>query len=87
MFFVALLKMKGKVTQAFVEATQNSCKNPPAGIKYHSVFSTLGQYDFVIIFEAADEKEAIKWSIPWTEYCETQTMVAVPYTETLKLLK
>jgi len=87
MFFVALLKMKGKMTQAFIEATQNCCKSPPAGIKYHSVFCTLGQYDFVIIFEAPDEKEAVKWSIPWAEYCETQTMAAVPYTETLKLLK
>lgn len=87
MFFVALMKLKGKVTQAFIEATQKSCNNPPAGIKYQSVFCTLGQYDFVIIFEAPDEKEAIKWSIPWAEYCETQTMVAVPYTEALKLLK
>lgn len=88
MFFVALLKMKGKVTQEFIEATQNSCKNPPPpGIKYHSVYSTLGQYDFVITFEAPDEKEAMKWSIPWAEYCEVQTMTAVPYAETLKLLK
>ncbi len=87
MFFVALLKMKGKVTQAFIEATQNSCKNPPTDIKYHSVFCTLGQYDFVIIFEAPDEKEAMKWAIPWTEFCETQTMAAVSYTEAMKLLK
>ena len=68
MFFVALLKMKGKVTQAFIEATQNSCKSPPLGIKYHSVFCTLGQYDFVITFEAPDEKEAMKWAIPWSEF-------------------
>ena len=87
MFFVALLKMKGKVTQAFIEATQNSCQSPPPGIKYHSVFCTLGQYDFVITFEAPDEKEAMKWAIPWTEFCETQTMVAVSYEEALKLLK
>ena len=87
MFFVALMKMKGEVTPAFVEATQKACKNPPAGIKYHSVFCTLGQYDFVITFEAADEKEAMKWALPWAQYCETETMVAVPYEETLKLLK
>ena len=87
MFFVALMKMKGKMTKAFLEATQNSCKSPPPGIKYHSVFCTLGQYDFIITFEAPNEKEAMKWSIPWAEFCETQTMVAVPYEESLKLLK
>jgi len=87
MFFVALMKMKGKVTQAFIEATQKACKNPPPSIKYHSVFCTLGQYDFVITFEAPDEKEAMKWAVPWGEFCETQTMVAVPYEEALKLLK
>ena len=87
MFFVALMKIKGKVTPAFVEATQKACKTPPSGIKYHSVFCTLGQYDFVITFEAPDEKEAMKWAMPWAEFCETQTMVAVPYEEALKLLK
>jgi len=87
MFFIALIKMKSKITPAFIEATQKSCKNPPPGIKYHSVFATLGQYDFVITFEAPDEKEAMKFAIPWTEFCETQTMAAVPYEEALKLLK
>ena len=86
MFFVALMKLKGKVTPAFLEATQKSCKTPPSDIKYHSVFCTLGQYDFVITFEAPDEKEAMKWAMPWAEYCDTQTMVAVPYEESLKLL-
>jgi uncharacterized protein with GYD domain len=87
MLFVALMKIKGKVTQALIEATQKACKNPPPGIKYQSVLCTLGQYDFVITFEAPDEKEAMKLVIPWAEYCETQTMVAVPYKEALKLLK
>jgi len=87
MFFVSLLKMKGKVTQAAIEAMQNSCQNPPPGIKYHSVFCTLGQYDFVITFEAPDEKEAMKLTIPWAEFCETQTMAAIPYKEALQFLK
>jgi uncharacterized protein with GYD domain len=87
MFFVSLLKLKGKVTQSVIDAMQNSCQNPPPGIKYQSVFFTLGQYDLVITFEAKDEKEAMKLAIPWAEFCETQTMTAVPYKEALKLLK
>jgi uncharacterized protein with GYD domain len=87
MFFVALLKVRGKVTQAVIDAMQNSCQNPPPGIKYQSVFFTLGQYDLVIIFEAPDEKEAMKLSFLSAEFCETQTMTAVPYKEALELLK
>jgi uncharacterized protein with GYD domain len=87
MFFVALVKMKGKVTPAFVEASQENCKNPPSGIKFHSVFATLGQYDFVITFEATNKKTAVKWAIPWSEFCEIQTMTAVPYEEALQLFK
>ena len=87
MFFVALLKLKVKVTPTVMEAMQNSCQNPPPGIKYQSVFFTLGQYDLVIIFEAPDEKEAMKLAVPWAEFCETQTMTAVPYKEALQLLK
>jgi len=34
-----------------------------------------------------DQKEAMKWAIPWGEFCETQTMAAVPYEEALRLLK
>jgi uncharacterized protein with GYD domain len=87
MYFVALLKLKGKVSPAVIEAMQTSCQNPPSGIKYHSVFFTLGQYDLVITFEAPDEKEAMKLAVPWAEFCETQTMTAVPYKEALELLK
>ena len=47
MIFVALMKIRGKVTPAFIEATQKSHQSPPPGIKYRSMFSTLGQYDFV----------------------------------------
>jgi uncharacterized protein with GYD domain len=87
MYFVALLRLKGKVSQAVIDAMQNSCQNPPPGIKYHSVFFTLGQYDLVMTFEAPDEKEAMKLVVPWAEFCETQTMTAVPYKEALELLK
>jgi uncharacterized protein with GYD domain len=51
------------------------------------VFCTLGQYDFVITFEASDEKEAMKWAIPWAEFCGTQTMAAIPYGEAVELFK
>jgi len=60
MFFIVLAKMKGELTPEFRKATQKTLKNPPSGLKIHNVFWTLGQYDFVIIYEAPNEKEALK---------------------------
>jgi uncharacterized protein with GYD domain len=87
MFFVVLAKLRGKITPAFREATQKALKSPPPGLKIHNVFWTLGQYDYVIIYEAADEKEAVKMGVAWSEFCDTQTMVAIPNEEAQKLFK
>ncbi len=87
MLFVTLAKLRGKLTPAFTEATQRTLKSPPPGLKIHNVFWTLGQYDFVIIYEASNEKEAMKMAVPWVEFCETQTMVAIPNEEARKILK
>jgi len=87
MFFIVLAKLRGKITPEFTAATQKALKSPPPGLKIHNVFCTLGQYDYVIIYEAPNEKEAMKMGIAWTEFCETQTMVAIPSEEAQKLLK
>ena len=87
MFFIALAKMRGNITPAFKEATQKALKSPPPGLKIHNVFWTLGQYDFVIVYEAPNEKEAVKMGVGWAEFCETQTMVAIPHEEAQKLFK
>jgi uncharacterized protein with GYD domain len=81
MFFIVLAKLRGKMTPAFREATQKALKSPPPSFKIHNAFSTLGQYDYVIIYEAADEEEAVKMGVVWSEFCETQTMVAIPSEE------
>jgi uncharacterized protein with GYD domain len=85
MFFVVLAKMRGEITPEFREATKVAMECPPAGVKIHNVFWTLGQYDFVIIYEAPSEKEAVQMGVAWVKFCETQTMVAVPQDEAQKL--
>lgn len=87
MFFVALAKMRGEMTPEFREANQKALKNPPPGMKIHNVFWTLGEYDFVIIYEAPSEREAIKMGTAWSKFCETQTMTAIPQEEAQKLFK
>ena len=85
MFFVVLAKMKGEISPSFMEATEKALKCPPPGLKIHNVFWTLGQYDFIIIYEAPNEKAAIKMGTGWAEFCETQTLVAVPNEEATKM--
>ena len=81
MFFIVLAKLKGKISPAFMEATEKALKSPPPELNIHNVFWTLGQYDFVIIYEAPSEKAAIKMGTEWMEFCDTQTLVAVPNEE------
>ena len=86
MLFIILAKLRGKMTPEFNEATEKAMKNPPPGVKIREVFWTLGQYDFVIIQEAPDEKVALQMAIPWGEFCESQTLVAIPDEEARKMV-
>ena len=85
MFFIVLAKLKGKISPAFMEATEKALKSPLPGLMIHNVFWTLGQYDFVIIYEAPNEKVAIRVGTEWVEFCDTQTLVAVQNEEARKM--
>ena len=87
MLFIVLAKMRGEMTPEFQEATKKALTTPPKGLKIHNVFWTLGEYDFIIIYEAPSEKEAILMGTQWGKFCETQTMVAMPHETAQKLLK
>jgi uncharacterized protein with GYD domain len=56
------------------------------GIKILGFYWTLGRYDDVVIFEAPTEKDAMKLAFDIREDVTTETMVAVPREEGLKLL-
>ena len=87
MYFIVLAKMRGEITSEFQKATQNALTSPPPGLKIHNVFWTLGEYDFVILYEAPSEQTAIMLGTQWGKFCETQTMVAVPQEEAQKIFK
>ena len=55
------------------------------GIKMR-IYWTLGRYDAVSIIEAPTEKDAMKQLLPFQDMVETETMVAVPREEAIKLL-
>jgi uncharacterized protein with GYD domain len=55
-------------------------------IKILGFYWTLGRYDTVMIFEAPNEKIAMEMSINAADVVSTETMVAVPREEAIKLL-
>jgi uncharacterized protein with GYD domain len=87
MRFIVLAKMKKEITKESEEATDKFMQNPPPGIKIHEVFYTLGRYDLVIFYEAPSEKEAMATSLAWADKAATETLIAVPREEAIKLLR
>jgi uncharacterized protein with GYD domain len=55
-------------------------------IKILGFYWTLGRYDTMMILEAPNEKEAMKLSINAADVMTTETMVAIPREEAIKLL-
>jgi len=56
------------------------------GIKVLAWYWTLGRYDTVLIFEAANEKDALKTGVEAAEFVSSETLVAIPREEAIKLL-
>ena len=56
------------------------------GINMLKWYWTLGRYDAVVVFEAESEKEAMKMAIDISEWETTETLVAIPREDAVKLL-
>jgi len=55
------------------------------GIKIR-IYWTLGRYDAVTIIEAPTEKDAMKILLPLQDVVDTETLVAIPREEAIKLV-
>ena len=87
MIFISLgrfRKKPAKETSAGVTKMLDDMKNK--GIKILGFYWTLGRYDTVLILEAPNEKEAMKLSIDAADVVTTETLVAIPREEAIKLL-
>ncbi len=88
MLFVALVKYKQKATKPVVaENLRRNEADAKAGIQFHGVYWTLGQYDAVVIYEAPDEKVAMKMAIRRGDVLSVETLVAIPVEEASKLVE
>ena len=50
------------------------------------IYWTLGRYDAVSIIEAPTEKDAMRQLLPFVDIVDSETMVAVPREEAIKLV-
>ena len=87
MIFISLNKMRNKpAKESFGNATKMVEEFKKKGIKVLNWYWTLGRYDVVMVFEAANEKEALKFSVGASEFVKTETLVAIPRQEAINLL-
>ena len=87
MNFVSLGKLRKKPEKALAgEATERVEEFKKRGIKILNWYWTLGRYDTVVVFEAANEKEAMKFAMNVAEFVSTETLVAIPRQEAINML-
>jgi uncharacterized protein with GYD domain len=85
MIFVSLNRFRGKATKANIERSNKVLASEPK-VKVLGFYWTLGRYDSVLILEAPNEKTAMKVLMQVGDYAATETMVAVPREQAIKLL-
>lgn len=56
------------------------------GVKFKGIYWTLGRYDAVAVYEAPNEKAAMKMAIRRAENLSMETLVAIPAEEARKLV-
>ena len=88
MIFISLGKMKNKPSKGMTEQATKTIGEElgKIGIKLLGWYWTLGSYDTVFIFEAANEKEALKVAITVADFVWSETLVAIPREEAIKLV-
>lgn len=89
MYFISLSKWKQAPTKEmrprmdqFTKTIEDLGKQ---GIKIR-IYWTLGRYDAVTIIEAPTEKDAMKILLPLQDVVDTETLVAIPREEAIKLV-
>ncbi|UCG45527.1 MAG: GYD domain-containing protein [Candidatus Bathyarchaeota archaeon] len=86
MIFIVLVKWKQAPQKEIIDKATKMLEGiRKQGIKMR-VYWTMGRYDAVTIMEAPTEKDATKVLLGFQGIIETETMVAIPREEAIKLL-
>jgi len=84
---VILCRWRGKPTKEAIERTNKVLASEPR-VKVLGFYWTLGRYDAVMICEGPeDPKIAMKMLLQVADSVATESMVAIPREEAIKLLK
>ena len=84
MIFIILAKFRKRPTKEEVAMTPQRIQQ--AGGKIVSAYWTLGRYDAILTVDAPDEKTVMKALLQFGDLVATETLVAVPRDEAVKLL-
>jgi uncharacterized protein with GYD domain len=88
MIFISLARWRKKPTKEMVaQATKLFGQMVKEGGKIVGRYWTLGRYDAIVIIEAKDEKTAMKSLLRWGDMLSTETLVALPREEAIKLVE
>jgi uncharacterized protein with GYD domain len=85
MIFVSLNRFRGKATKEDIERTNKVLASEPK-VKVLAFYWTFGRYDSILILEAPNENTVMKILLQVGDYVATETMVAIPREEAIKLL-
>jgi uncharacterized protein with GYD domain len=85
MIFVSLNRFRGKATEENIERTNKVLASEPK-VKVLAFYWTFGRYDSILILEAPNENTVMKILLQVGDYVATETMVAIPREEAIKLL-
>jgi uncharacterized protein with GYD domain len=83
MNFITLLKFRRRPTKEEVEMTPKRVE--AAGVKVKEAYWCLGRFDAVVISEAPNAETAMKAFSQSLDVASTETMVAIPREEAIKL--
>jgi uncharacterized protein with GYD domain len=88
LIFINLGKFKNKPDKAMTDRATKTIGEELSkiGIKILGWYWTLGSYNTVFIFEAPSEKEALKMAVVVSDFVWSETLVAIPREEAIKLL-
>jgi len=88
MIFISLVKFRKKPSKTFPEESNRILAEMAGkGFKPISMYWTLGRYDAVLVSEAPNEKVVMETMIKYGEIVSSETLVAVPREEALKILE
>jgi len=91
LIFVSFGRFRKKPTKEMIDEPSSQTETvvkemAKEGIKFLSWYWTLGRYDTLVIAEAPDEKTFMKAMLRLADFVATETMVAVPREEAIRLV-